>query len=179
MDKALLQQAHDALRIKDVALRRARCEVVDDFDPAHEHPQMTVQLMRNTMRSEILEPADGQSALHRIFRVYVQLGIRWVRFSRGQDARESAKNADGGDGKQPEVLALVEAIFVAEYEMRKEVDQACLDHFALHNAPFNVWPFWREYVVSQAQRMNLPRFVVPLMPLPAPCSDASEEAEEG
>ena len=178
MDKALLQLAQDALRITDVALRKARCEVADDFDPAHERPQATVQLMQRALRSEILELDDGQSGLHRLFRVHVQLGIRWVRSGKKQRARKPDKKAAPGDGKQPEVLALVEAVFVAEYELRTEVDQACLDQFALHNAPFNIWPFWREYVVSQAQRMNLPKFVVPLRPLPTPSADAGKEMGE-
>ena len=178
MDKALLELARDALRITDVALRRARCEVTDGFDPAHERPEMAVQLMQRALRSEILEPDDGQPGLHRLFRVHVQLGIRWVRSSKKQRTRKSDKKAADGDGKQPEVLALVEAIFVAEYELRKEVDQACLDQFALHNAPFNIWPFWREYAVSQAQRMNLPRFMMPLCPLPTRTADADKETDE-
>ena len=175
MDKALLELARDALRITDVALRRARCEVTDGFDPSHERPEIAVQLLQRVLRSEILEPDDGQSGLHRLFRVHVQLGIRWVRSDKRQRTRKPDKKTVAGDGKQQEVLALVEAIFVAEYELRKEVDQACLDQFALHNAPFNIWPFWREYVVSQAQRMNLPRFVVPLRPLPTRSADASKE----
>lgn len=178
MDKALLELARDALRITDVALRRARCEVTDGFDPAHERPEIAVQLLQRVLRSEILEPDDGQSGLHRLFRVHVQLGIRWVRSDKGQRTRKPDKKAADGDGKQPEVFALVEAIFVAEYELRTEVDQACLDQFALHNAPFNIWPFWREYVVSQAQRMNLPKFVVPLRPLPTRSADASKETDE-
>jgi hypothetical protein len=32
----------------------------------------------------------------------------------------------------------------------------------LHNASFHLWPFWREYVVSQCNRMNLPKISIPM-----------------
>ena len=47
-----------------------------------------------------------------------------------------------------------------------------LEQFAHWNAVFNAWPYWREYLSSTIERAGLPRFVVPVMRVPAPGSAA-------
>jgi hypothetical protein len=42
-----------------------------------------------------------------------------------------------------------------------------VEQFAHWNAMFNAWPYWREYVSSTLNRGQLPRFVVPVMGVPA------------
>lgn len=163
MDKDLLKQAQDALRIADVALRDTTCELKDRFDPKYEHPDLEVQFLERTARSEVLEIEDGGHSKHRLFRVYVDLGIRWIKRPLKLRARKHAgKKVAPTAPVEPDVLARIEATFMAEYEMKGPVDQPALDEFALYNAPFNVWPFWREYVSSQANRMNLPKATMPL-----------------
>jgi hypothetical protein len=41
-----------------------------------------------------------------------------------------------------------------------------LEQFAYWNAVFNAWPYWREYLSSTLNRAHLPRFTVPVMPVP-------------
>jgi hypothetical protein len=43
-----------------------------------------------------------------------------------------------------------------------------LNQFAHWNATFNVWPFWRELVLSTLGRAELPMLVVPVMRVPTP-----------
>ena len=56
---------------------------------------------------------------------------------------------------------MIEAEFVAEYAMGEQLEKDCLDEFALRNASYHVWPYWRELLMSQCTRMHLPRLVMP------------------
>jgi len=45
-------------------------------------------------------------------------------------------------------------------------------------ASFHIWPFWREFVISQCNRMNLPRAVLPLHNFGAQEPKAEENSED-
>jgi len=47
-----------------------------------------------------------------------------------------------------------------------DIDDAALDEFARVNAPFNAWPYWREFVQSAFCRLNLPVSPLPLFRVP-------------
>lgn len=47
------------------------------------------------------------------------------------------------------------------------VNDEDLAQFVHWNAMFNAWPYWREFVSSQLARGQLPRFVVPVLGVPA------------
>ena len=47
--------------------------------------------------------------------------------------------------------------------MTKTVDKESLNAFALQNASFHVWSYWREYLTSQCMRMNLPKLTLPMV----------------
>jgi preprotein translocase subunit SecB len=59
--------------------------------------------------------------------------------------------------------------------MPEEVEQPALDEFALHNAPWHIWPYWREYVANQCARLNIPKATMPMQRL-APRQDAPESS---
>lgn len=162
MDKELLKIAQNGLRIADVALRQSRCELADRFEPKYEHPEMDAQFMQRTARSQVLEAKDSDDGEHKLFQVFVDFGIRWVRHPPKPRGRKRTKNGVELAKAEPEVLGMIEATFVAEYEMTKTIEKAALDEFALHNVPWNVWPYWREYVASQSMRLNLPKVAMPL-----------------
>lgn len=162
MDKNLLHAAHQGLRITDVALRQSRCELADRFEPKYEHPEFDVQFMQRTVRSLVFEARDDDDGKHKFFQVFVDFGIRWVRRTPKPRGRKRTKNDVKSADSEPDVFGVIEATFVAEYEMTKTVERVALDEFALHNAPWNVWPYWREYVSSHAMRLNLPRVTMPL-----------------
>ena len=139
-----LQQAIESLHIADVYLKATRAQCVDDFDPKFVDAQaeLQVQQMHVVRRSEVIQvEGDGQ-----LLRVYILLGARWTM------PRE---------GDEPEVKAFVEADFIAEYLMTAPLEQAAIDEFALKNASYHVWPYWREFLSSQCERMRLPRVVMP------------------
>ena len=54
---------------------------------------------------------------------------------------------------------------VAEYQMDGNPGAEALKVFALKNASYHIWPFWREYLSSLCLRMNLPKVVLPIRQL--------------
>ena len=62
----------------------------------------------------------------------------------------------------PEVLS-VGAVFGIYYNLKGPVSDDDARAFCLHNAIFNVWPYWRELVQDQSMRMGTQPVVVPLL----------------
>lgn len=173
-----MQIAQKGLRITDVALRQSRCELADRFEPKYEHPDMDVQLMQRTARSQVLEARDGDDADHKLFQVFVDFGIRWVRRPPKPRSHKRTARPTEKPKAEPEILGVIEATFIAEYEMTKAVEKAALDEFALHNVPWNLWPYWREYVASQSMRLNLPKVAMPLQCLAPKQSEPPQEPDQ-
>lgn len=136
-----LQQAIDALVIQDVYVKSCEAQCVDDFDPkSTEVGELLVQQMHVVHRSELID-IDGDGKL---VRIYIRLGARWVN------------SKEDGD-----IKASVEADFIAEYQVSTELEQVAIDEFALKNASYHVWPYWREFLSAQCERLRLPRVVLP------------------
>lgn len=157
---AELQKAIDALRIQDVYLRNSRGDLIDGFDPRYspEINDLAVQFKHVVTRGEVLELQDGKEEIN-IFRVHIELGARWVVLPGSETTEDGTKEKDEeGDA---DVRAVIEATFLAEYLIEGDPGQDALDTFALKNASFHVWPYWREYLMSQAMRMNLPKVALP------------------
>src|SRR5699024_8924311 len=154
MDKQLLKTAQRGLVITDVALRDSRTMLGDEFEPKYQALPGEIQLMQRTLRSETME-LNNNGDDRKIFRVFVKLGVRWVR---EVDDRQQADES--------EVQAVMEATFLAEYAMTDAIEQPALDESAMHNAPWHIWPYWREYVASQSDRLNLPKVTLPMQCLP-------------
>ena len=129
-----LQKAIDSLSIQDVYLKSSQAECCEDFDPKRtEHNELLVQQMHSVRRSEVLQASEDEL----ILKVYVRLGTRWVLPIENDD---------------PEVKAFVEADLL---------ETEAVDEFSLKNASFHVWPYWREFLSSQCERLRLPRVVLP------------------
>ncbi len=150
-----LQQAIQCLRIRDVLVRSSQSFIAEDFDPAYDSgvDGLAVQLKHVVTRSQVME-VEGEGQSLRLFRVFVELGARWIE-------APSAGTKTPDQGLEPPVKALVEAMMVAEYELTNDLEKEALDAFALKNASVHVWPYWREFLSSQCQRMGLPKAVVP------------------
>jgi len=149
MMNANLQKAIDTLRIDDVYLRNSVAQCVNGFDPKYDQEleNLVTQTKHGVKQAQLVQIDETQW----LVRVYIELGARLVD-PRVTDEIES-------------VRALIEAEYVAEYTVVEELEQACIDEFALKNASYHVWPYWREFLMSQCGRMHLPRLVLPTMQL--------------
>lgn len=149
MINAELQKAIDSLQIQDVYLRNlvARCE--GDFDPKYysDLESLVIQTMHQVRQSMVVELDDQKNVL----RVFVNLGARWM----------DEKNEDEAGS----IKALIEAEFIAEYTMKEMLEKASIDEFSLKNVSYHIWPYWRELLSSQCDRMHLPKAILPMIQL--------------
>jgi preprotein translocase subunit SecB len=59
----------------------------------------------------------------------------------------------------------VTADFLVEYSIKADVPENAAFAFAQATAPFNSWPYWREFVQSMTTRLGMPALTVPLFKL--------------
>lgn len=141
-----LQKAIDCLHISDLYIRDLESKCNDGFDPKYyEMEGLTVQTKHMVTRSEVVQ---GDNDV-KLFRVFVEVGVKWL-----------AEDESSKDDVNP--LALIEAEFIAEYSITDDLEDECLNEFALKNVSYHVWPYWRELLTSQCDRMRLPRLMLPM-----------------
>ena len=139
-----LQKAIDGLRIVDVYVREIFANCHEDFDPKRSSfDDLILQTKHLVKDSEQKRVVDIENPL---FCVHLEMGARWV---------------DRPSQEDEEVKAFIEASFIAEYEIITSLKQESLDEFASINASYHVWPYWRELLASQCDRMRLPRVMLP------------------
>lgn len=156
MDKELLQEAIDSLNVKDVYIFRANSFLMPGVDPKYDNSfkNLLVSFKHVVVSSEIVEISTGDTNKVNLFRIYIDLGVRWKKLD--EETEETIEK---------NTAVLIETTFIAEYEMVHEVTEEALKEFALHNASYHVWPYWREYLANQCDRMNLPKITIPIMQL--------------
>lgn len=160
MDKEL-QRAIDALSIDDVSIRTSAASLIDGYDPKFdpETDTLRVELSHLVKGFEVLEIGRNGEATELFLRVLVELSVRWRPDGdhSGDDAEDSAEVPES-----PNPVAFVEALMVADYSIGQDPGQEALERFAVENASFHVWPYWREYLANQCRRMNLTPVMLPM-----------------
>lgn len=147
-----LRRAISSLQIEDIVIVGSRSSLLEDFEPKYDGrvASLSYQTKNIISGSQILQVGEGGELL---FRVLNELGVRI-----------SSTEEIELDEDDPEILATVEAEIAAYYRIVDESildDQEALDMFAMENVPYNVWPYWREFLVSQLSRMNMPKITLP------------------
>lgn len=150
-----LQQAQQGLQFEDIFQQYAQSSLLEDFDPKFSvlEESLSAQFKHNVVQSMVLSLKKEAESLE-VFRVQIDVGIRFLVESGEQERKPAAQ---------------IEASYFVDYRILDTTllkDTEALDEFALKNASYHLWPFWREFVMSQAQRMNLPKVPLP-MRLPA------------
>lgn len=159
-----LEQAKMFLQIRDVWMNRSKAWLADGFDPKYSQVKsVSAQFKHGVSRYTFSEVTDKDKQEGQfLFRVYLDLGMRLIsEIDQDQDSEDKP-----GRKAEDKHLAQVEAVMVAEYFADKDPGQDALEAFAAQNASYHAWPFWREYLVSQCERMRLPRVMVPTMMFP-------------
>ena len=147
-----LQNAIDSLLINDIYQRSAESHLSDDFEPkfdAHTD-RLDVQFKHVVTHWNVLRlEQEGEEPVS-LFRVFVELGVRWLEESGGENVSEESR-----------IKAEINCLMIAEYRMANDPGKEGLNEFARHNASYHIWPYWREYLMGQCLRMNLPKLVLP------------------
>lgn len=148
-----LERAKRALQFEDIYQSRADASLVDGFDPRFETTKgYKLQFKHHVAKAAIIE-LEGGNGDATVFRVYIDVGVRLLR-------KAGAKNKEDKGA-----VAQIEASYCIDYRLNNEElkdDAEALDAFALHNASYHLWPYWREFAMSQAMRMNLPKIALPV-----------------
>lgn len=148
-----LKDAIDNLKIRDVYVKSLLANTADGFEPKYyeSFDSLNQQNKHLVSKSSIITVDDTEDNTENIFKVHVEFGMRWSEITE-QSPEEEQK-------------AIIEAEFVVEYTIMKELSADCLNQFALKNASFHLWPYWRELVSSQCERMQIPRIIMPTLQL--------------
>lgn len=139
---SLLQEAIDNLSINDVYLLNSQSSVSPEFNAKYDDlSELSIQVKFDQPQTQIMEFSDG----NKILRIICGYGCRRTKDEEGQESVQAA---------------VIEASFVAEYRMKKDISDECIAEFAKKNVNHHVWPFWREFLMSQIERLRLPRMTV-------------------
>jgi len=147
-----LQKAIDRLLIHDIYLRSTQSSLSEGFEPKYDPDLDRLEAQFRhvvTHWSVLLLEQEGEESVS-LFRVFVELGVRWLEPGAGGDVEEERR-----------IKARIDALMVAEYRMMEDPGKESLQQFALRNASYHIWPYWREYLMGQCLRMNLPKLVLP------------------
>lgn len=157
-----LAKAVSCLKIKDVW----QTKVSAFLDPALEavagFPDKYEVRFKHVIQKSLWGDYDGQGELKHILRAFIELGVRYTPASDLGDVENSDQKTAGKKSDANEVLAQIEAVYIAEYLSDEDPGEDAIKAFVGQNASFHVWPYWREFVASQCNRMNLPRTMLPL-----------------
>jgi len=169
MTAGSLQTAIRCLQISDVWQHQVSAFLHDSLQAAAKFPSEYDVLFKHTVARTLWGKADDDEGPY-VFRVHIDLGVKFVASdetakSLDQEASPSRKVSDSGSSSEEEdvePLAQIETTYVAEYLADEDPGQEALKAFAIRNASYHVWPFWREFLSSQCMRMNLPKVSLPL-----------------
>lgn len=156
------QEAIDNLQIRDVFLVSTASVISTEYEPKYlpNAEEIGVQHKHVVDRTAAVSfSSDEEKDVIKLFRVYIELGAKWEYTH--EDDSENNKIKSDNESRDP--LAKIEACFVAEYQIKNEISKESLEEFALKNASYHIWPYWREYLMNQATRMNLPKAALPMV----------------
>jgi hypothetical protein len=169
MSDAALQQARKSLQIADVWQHQVAAFISEDLQASASFPDTFELLFKHLIARTLWGKADGDDDGPYVFRVHIDLGVRYVDTGESEDNKQEADASLDDQQESPsdksgeaEALAQIEATYVAEYRTSEDLPEDALKAFAFRNASYHVWPFWREFLASQCNRMNLPRVSLPL-----------------
>lgn len=148
-----LERAKRCLQFEDIYQSRVEAWLVDGFDPLFDAGKgYRLQFKHHVTKAAIIELKENGADLA-VFRVYIDVGVRLLRKSVAKSKKDSA------------LVAQIEASYCVDYRLKDKKlkdDAEALDEFALKNASYHLWPYWREFAMSQALRMNLPKIALPV-----------------
>lgn len=146
MINASLQKAIDCLHINDVYIHNSIANCADDFNPKYSDEIESLDLQNKHIVKGFKIAELNEKKL--VLQVLIDFGMQWVTTT-----------------DKPSVRAIIEADFIVEYLMDEQLDDDCINGYSHLNASYHVWPYWREFLMSQCNRMQLPKIVLPTMQL--------------
>ncbi len=111
----------------------------------------------------------------------LEIAFRMAGVEEREEGKKDVRDRKRGDRK-PAPVVLVECAYEVDYALREGflITPEHVKAFKDGNAVFNVWPYFREYLQNNLQRMGLPPLTAPFMrlqPKPRPRRRDKQEQE--
>lgn len=171
MSGQALARACQCLRINGISQARVSAFIDETLEATPAFPEHFEVLFKHVIAKSMWGDAESDDERYYILRVFIELGLKYA------PAEAPGSGTEKQSSREPETLAQIEATYVAEYISDENLDQDAIKAFATQNASFHVWPYWREFITSQCDRMNLPRINLPLHNFGKQESDAPLDGE--
>ncbi|MBH1826293.1 hypothetical protein I5W35_03965 [Stenotrophomonas maltophilia] len=127
------------------------------YDPSAHKGRLVAQSFQRATPDVFKVDVEGEDESSVLLRVLVNLGVRSVLQA---DPHSVAEHED--DDAHEEVIFTLEATFAVEYFVLDNPSKEDFLGFVDFNCVHNVWPFWREHVLSTLRQASLPIPAVPL-----------------
>lgn len=149
LDVELLAEASRKAKLRTLYMRQGSFELVSS-------PQDTTDVTVMIRGAEV----PGSTTEDGVVFAAVSADVRGV-------ARGESVSPDGSTPPPSDTFVLrCEYLILYEYLSGKVMTSPELDAFVRANAPFNAWPYLREFVDMCIRRLRLPDFVLPLYRMP-------------
>lgn len=155
MDKALIKSATDKLHISDVVLHESSLFRNNNVDPIAVLAMDIRQQNKLEFRAEDVE-YDGENKSHKLFRVYVDFGVRAIYVDEQENPPGDIEDED------EDVIFTIEATYRVDYFLKGDLSNEEAEEFSKYNAVHNAWPFWRMHVFNIIKLALLPQLNIPL-----------------
>lgn len=146
--------AQKNLEFEDLFQTQVRSFIADNFEPKYTNYTKNISIeFKHDVISSVVIRLKKKKEEKLIFRVNVTVAVRYQQGSEQKGEKDF------------KTVAQIEATYSIDYFLKNNEllkNKIALDEFALKNASHHLWPFWREFVMAQAQRMNLPHVPLPL-----------------
>ncbi|EPJ8753411.1 hypothetical protein I5S62_06250 [Pseudomonas putida] len=150
---ASLKKAQDSLILRDVYFSSTVGKTINDFDPkyvANLH-DLYIQTAEYIDRFDIILAEEDQK---KIYRAFVNFGSRWL--SDDTPKKKSLKTEDNRS-----IHAIIEARLIVEYFLSADAEEEKLSTLASKVAFSDAWPLWKEYLISELNRLKLSGVKIP------------------
>jgi len=148
---------HQCLEVEDICMRNSSAYIHADFQPfpfKNEPIENTIHYMTGLKRVSIYEGENETGGKESYYVYTARMGVRIVR-----------AGAVAAEASNDEILMHIEADYDAIYKLREDcepIKQEDAQNFGERNAPFHVWPFFREHISSAMQKMGLKPLILPM-----------------
>jgi hypothetical protein len=170
MNKEILKLAIDSLQISMVYIRESNITNYNDFDPLISGQQLFGQMKIQTVKHDF-KSIEIEGEKTKFVRFFIDAGMRTL-----------AGLAPDKIGDDEELLSKylateITVTYVAEYVITNEekLNEEAIKEFGRFNAPYNIWPFLREYLYSQSGRMSMPASLIPMFKIDAAVDEKKQE----
>jgi hypothetical protein len=137
-----------------------------------EGPEAPIEVMFNFKSKPLTAPSNV---------LRLEIAFRMAGTEEREEATKNKPEKKSAD-KKPEPVIQVECAYEVDYALRKDfsITPEHVKAFKDGNAIFNTWPYFREYLQNNLQRMGLPPLTAPflrLQPKPRPHKREKHELE--